>query len=60
MCVLDYDFMILDNAFLMHRPGIKTKSQAAPNRGIVGRQRLLINKHVVPELKHMYGVRNGC
>ena len=28
MCVLDYDFMVLDNAFLIHRPGIKTRSSS--------------------------------
>jgi hypothetical protein len=31
LCVLDYEFMILDNAFLIHRPGIKTYAENLQN-----------------------------
>ena len=27
MCLLNYEFHILDNAFLIHRPGIKSKKE---------------------------------
>lgn len=27
MCLLDYDFMVLDNAFLVHKPGIKRRTE---------------------------------
>ena len=50
LCVLDYDFMILDNAFLMHRPGIKSKadnlSQTQKNK--VSAQNTLIAKTIMP------------
>ena len=60
MCVLDYDFMILDNAFLIHRPGIKTASAVTSNSNTVKEQQKFITKHVLPELKQLYGVRQGC
>lgn len=60
LCVLDYDFMILDNAFLVHRPGIKHyKGDPARDR-IVGRTFSLIHRTIIPELKILYGVREGC
>jgi hypothetical protein len=50
LCVLDYDFMILDNAFLTHRPGIKTKAdnlnQTQKNK--VAAQNALIAKTIMP------------
>ncbi len=62
LCVLDYEFMILDNAFLIHRPGIKTKtdnlSQTQKNK--VAAQNTLISKTIIPELKKLYGNRRGC
>ena len=58
MCVLDYDFMVLDNAFLIHRPGIKTKSSG--NARLERKQQSVIRRSVVPELKRIYGVREGC
>jgi len=58
MCVLDYDFMVLDNGFLIHRPGIKTRSSS--NARLERKQQSVIKKSVVPELKRIYGVREGC
>jgi len=58
MCVLDYDFMVLDNAFLIHRPGIKTRSSS--NGRLERQQRKIIQRSVVPELKRLYGIREGC
>ena len=59
LCIMDYDFMILNNAFLIHRPGIKTKEYRT-NKKIVNAQSKVIKKHITPELKSMYGTRNGC
>jgi len=59
MCVLDYDFMVLDNAFLIHRPGIK-KSSSSGNTRLVRKQENLIKRSIVPELQRIYGVREGC
>lgn len=55
MCVLDYDFHVLNNAFLVHRPGIKYKSSA---RGKSNRD--YVTKNLLPELVNLYGTRTGC
>ena len=62
MCVLDYDFAILSNAFLVHRPGIKSINVAAPEReqGIRDKQAAFIEDVVVPEITARYGTRKGC
>lgn len=59
MCVLDYDFMVLDNAFLIHRPGIKKRSSGG-NARLERKQENVIKKSIVPELKQIYGIREGC
>ena len=59
LCIMDYDFMILNNAFLIHQPGIKTKEYRT-NKKIVSAQSKVIKKHITPELTSMYGTRNGC
>lgn len=92
LCVLDYEFHILDNAFLVHKPGIKILKKGMTHSylknlvytidslkrnsnetfllslGIIDSKRdmlvaktnQLIRKIIYPELKAMYGSRNGC
>ncbi|XP_015116957.1 beta-1,4-glucuronyltransferase 1 [Diachasma alloeum] len=60
LCVLDYDFLILDNAFLVHRPGIKSHKKDQKRDMITAKTNLFIKKIIVPELKIMFGVRKGC
>ena len=60
MCVLDYDFAILNNAFLIHRPGIKSGKQAKPPAKQKTEQRNTINNVILPELEKLYGTRKGC
>ena len=60
MCVLDYDFAILNNAFLIHRPGIKLAQQAKASYRHSAAQESLINNVIMPELKQLYGTRKGC
>ena len=64
LCIMDYDFMILNNAFLIHRPGIKTRKHRIEhdkaNKKIVSAQSKVIKKHITPELTSIYGTRNGC
>merc|ERR1719330_2086970 len=62
LCVLDYDFMILNNAFLIHRPGIKTAKSSSPHidKAKVAAQNDFIKKIIMPELKQLYGTRKGC
>lgn len=60
LCVLDYDFLILDNAFLVHRPGIKIFKKDPHREMLTAKTNALIKKIIVPELKILYGTRKGC
>lgn len=60
LCVLDYDFLILDNAFLVHRPGIKIFKKDPHRDMLTAKTNALIKKIIMPELKVLYGTRKGC
>lgn len=60
LCVLDYDFMILDNAFLVHRPGIKTYKKDNYRDTITAKTNILIKKIIFPELRSLYGYKKEC
>ncbi|XP_050435016.1 beta-1,4-glucuronyltransferase 1 [Adelges cooleyi] len=60
LCVMDYEFHILDNAFLVHKPGIKTLKKDPARQVLAGKTYSLIKKVILPELKVLYGVRKGC
>ena len=66
MCVLDYDFAILNNAFLIHRPGIISAEHTGSYRPQHFRemqfqqQQTMINNVIMPELIRLYGTRKGC
>ncbi|KAF7994923.1 hypothetical protein HCN44_004395 [Aphidius gifuensis] len=60
LCVLDYDFLILDNAFLVHRPGIKIYKKDSRRDALAAKTNVLIKKIIVPELRVIYGTRKGC
>uniref|UniRef100_A0A182VUQ8 N-acetyllactosaminide beta-1,3-N-acetylglucosaminyltransferase n=1 Tax=Anopheles minimus TaxID=112268 RepID=A0A182VUQ8_9DIPT len=59
MCILGYDFHVLDNGFLVHRPGIKTIAQAnrPPQQA---KQRSFMRKTIAHEIAALYGQREGC
>ena len=60
LCILDYNFMILDNAFLVHRPGIKKKKRPKKSSLAIRRQNKLIGTRVMNEIIKIYGKRRGC
>ncbi|KAJ2946527.1 hypothetical protein O0L34_g12581 [Tuta absoluta] len=60
LCVKDYDFMILNNAFLIHKPGIKRYQKEAKRDTLAGKQAAFVRTRIGPELKKLYGIRNGC
>lgn len=60
MCVLDYEFHILDNAFLVHKPGIKPPQKSHVGFFLAQRTDTLINRKILRELHLMYGWRKGC
>jgi len=57
---MDYEFHILDNAFLVHKPGIKVLKKDNRRAMLSGKTNQLIRKIIYPELKIMYGMRKGC
>lgn len=59
MCLLDYDFNVLSNAFLVHRPGIKEVKEAA-RWNFERMTKKLITDEILPEIKAFYGEKEGC
>ncbi|XP_004928565.1 beta-1,4-glucuronyltransferase 1 isoform X2 [Bombyx mori] len=60
LCVKDYDFMILNNAFLIHKPGIKHYVKNPKRDVIASRQSSFVMNVIMPELKKLFGTRSGC
>ncbi|CAL8135327.1 unnamed protein product [Orchesella dallaii] len=58
MCVLDYDFYILDNAFLVHKPGIRRVSHLV-TKTVMSQDRL-INYRIRTELLRKFGKHDEC
>lgn len=59
MCILDYKFHVLSNAFLVHKPGIKDlKESRRPSYESANKN--LILKSILPEIETFYGKRKGC
>lgn len=63
LCLLDYDFCILDSPFLIHKPGIKRPSDRKhekPDKSKINAQLRLLTKEIIPKIEMEYGKRNGC
>lgn len=61
LCLLDYDFYILDNAFLVHAPGIKTlNTQDQRKRAPFMHKNNAVHNKLLDEMRKKYGVRKGC
>ncbi|XP_045110967.1 uncharacterized protein LOC123504487 isoform X2 [Portunus trituberculatus] len=60
LCVRDYEFHILDNAFLVHRPGIKKVHRDPMRDKVVAKQNTAIRSKILPEYKTIFGVRKSC
>ena len=60
LCVRDYELHILDNAFLVHRPGIKRIVKDPARDKIAAKQRHLINSKIKNEYKTLYGSHKSC
>jgi hypothetical protein len=61
MCLLNYDFAILDNAFLVHAPGIKCYNLAVEDKK---RPYAILNSKAEDKIKSYfkkkYGTKNNC
>lgn len=64
MCLLDYDFIVLDNAFLTHKAGIKkpvkSEDEPAKLKDLVDGTNKMISEVIRPELETLYGVDWDC
>jgi hypothetical protein len=60
MCVQDYEFHILSNAFLIHRPGVKMKAGPNAQGKLVDEQNRLVLDNILPQLTKIYGTKKGC
>ena len=60
MCLLDYDFMILDNAFIVHKPGIKKKPRNMKKAKRPVRKQNRILQKISRQITKKYGTRKGC
>ncbi|XP_062549008.1 beta-1,4-glucuronyltransferase 1-like isoform X1 [Armigeres subalbatus] len=59
MCVQGYNFHILDNGFLVHKPGFKNLTEAA-RPDLERRQRKFVEEVIYKELKVLYGENKHC
>lgn len=56
---MNYDFLILDNAFLVHKPGIK-KHRFGQDINLIRKTANFIGMVISRELNTLYGKRKGC
>lgn len=59
MCVQDYEYDILSNAFLVHKPGIK-KLKDAKRPQLEAINQKIIRKEILPEIDEIYGRNINC
>ena len=57
---MDYEFHILDNPFLVHKPGIKRPKLDKRRAFLVLRQDAVIRNSITPELQVVYGKKASC
>ncbi|CAG0884783.1 unnamed protein product [Darwinula stevensoni] len=60
LCVLGYRFLILDNAFLVHKPGIKNYTIDTWRDGLVAEQNHYISTFLTSRLVSIYGQKEEC
>lgn len=59
LCALNYKLSLLSDAFLVHRPGFKTFSEAVRPK-LEAQAYEIIRKEIGPELYKVYGKKEGC
>ncbi|RXG70378.1 hypothetical protein Avbf_08007 [Armadillidium vulgare] len=60
MCLLGYEYHVLDNAFVVHKPGIKLLDMNYMLSDLVKKQNKLIYRKIVKEYITYFGDRRGC
>ncbi|XP_018579195.1 beta-1,4-glucuronyltransferase 1 [Anoplophora glabripennis] len=60
LCIHDYNFMILDNAFLIHKPGVKKKKvQVVKHMKEIQRNNRMLSK-IQKEMQNIFGPNTNC
>ncbi|XP_018579178.1 beta-1,4-glucuronyltransferase 1-like [Anoplophora glabripennis] len=60
LCIHDYDFMVLDNAFLIHKPGVKKKKvQVMKHMSEVVKNDNILRK-IQKEMQNIFGPNKKC
>lgn len=61
MCLLNYTYLVLDNAFLIHKPGIKKeKVQLRKHTNIIRNVNKMLQTVIKDELDTIYGTNDNC
>ncbi|KAK5650613.1 hypothetical protein RI129_001642 [Pyrocoelia pectoralis] len=61
MCLMNYDYMVLDNAFLIHKPGVKKQRvQRIKFSGMIIKTQQMIRKYVKSQLQYLFGENDNC
>lgn len=61
MCLQNYNYAVLNNAFLIHKAGIKkAKVQLQKFSNMVRETNTLIKNVIQDEISVLYGRREGC
>ena len=56
MCLLHFNYSILNNGFLVHRPGIRSYRKLSPQRNST----LLLLQDIANEYDLMFGANQAC
>ncbi len=61
MCLMNYDLAILDNAFLVHAPGIKhiDRNEEKKRLPFIKHNNMVYNT-ILAKLRKKYGTKNNC
>lgn len=61
MCLLNYTYLVLDNAFLIHKPGVKkAKVQLKEHLNMVRSTNKMIHDVIKEEITTIYGDNDEC
>ena len=62
LCALNYDFHVLNGAYLIHKPGIKTLQEAKKkSKGyLIADQNYRIRKEIIPQMKKLFNASDEC
>lgn len=59
MCLLDYNFNVLSNGFLIHKSGFKSIEEAVRIE-LEETNRKIIFERIMPEIDFLYGINESC